>query len=96
MKIKLGRESVYCLGLALFLVGQLLGHTLLPVPPYIRYSFIFLGLLISIFSFVILDFNELYYAVNRLTLIKIIILITYSNLILNIIKKKKKLKKKNL
>ena len=75
MKIKLGRESVYCLGLALFLVGQLLGHTLLPVPPYIRYSFIFLGLLISIFSFVILDFNELYYAVNRLTLIKIIILI---------------------
>ncbi|NRO68834.1 hypothetical protein [Lactobacillus helveticus] len=75
MKIKLGRESVYCLGLALFLVGQLLGHTLLPVPPYIRYSFIFLGLLISIFSFVILDFNELYYAVNRLTLIKIRILI---------------------
>lgn len=75
MKIKLGRESVYCLGLALFLVGQLLDHTLLPVPPYIRYSFIFLGLLISIFSFVILDFNELYYAVNRLTLIKIIILI---------------------
>ncbi|MCT3411524.1 hypothetical protein [Lactobacillus helveticus] len=75
MKIKLGRESVYCLGLALFLVGQLLGHTLLPVPPYIRYSFIFLGLLISIFSFVILDFNELYYAVNRLTIIKIRILI---------------------
>ena len=75
MKIRLERERLYCLGLALFLVGQLLGHTLLPVPLYGRYFLIYLGIFISIFSFII-DFRELYYAVNRLTLEKIEVIIS--------------------
>lgn len=74
MKIKLERERLYCLGLALFLVGQLLGHTLLPVPLHGRYFLIYLGIFISIFSFII-DFRELYYAVNRHTLEKIEVII---------------------
>lgn len=36
--------NLFCIGYALFLIGQILGHTFFPIPSIIRYMLIFLGI----------------------------------------------------
>ena len=47
--------NLFCAGYALFLIGQILGHTFFPIPSIIRYMFIFLGIGLIVLKMALYD-----------------------------------------